>query len=187
MIDKKKARELMRAFSGMPQTPAKPEDIDLRSAALAARAGSNQHAEAVVSALVERLTFFPTVGDIVQACINTLDPCGPEALAKSRSCQWCNGDGFRSLEGEFGTSGAYPCDHKGTGPGSTMGVRITPSVAQHYAEEERGALRRIEYAPDLDTAFKRPAEALLRMRADVSRAMEERRNRLAQEELDGAA
>lgn len=135
MISKKLARELMRKFTGMIQQPKEDEDMQIRIDALAGRAGSEQHARAVVNDLCERLTFFPTVADIVQACLGTLDPVGSEAVRNRKECPFCEGSGFITVDGPYGTNAAYPCDHSGRP--RNEGVKLTPAVESHYQAEAR--------------------------------------------------
>lgn len=134
MIEKKIARELLKRFHGMPAEPKSKEDLDMRVNALAERAGSEAHAGAVCEALITRLTFFPNVADIAQACSNTTDPASSEGRARSKECRYCGGENWRVVLGPYGTSAAYPCNHTADGD-SRMGVRIPHVVESHYRQE----------------------------------------------------
>jgi hypothetical protein len=52
-----------------------------------------------------------------------------------RRCRRCNGDGWIVVNGEYGTSAAYPCSHReASDDDRRMGVRFTPAVARHYSQ-----------------------------------------------------
>lgn len=143
MIQKKIARELVRKWIGMIQTPTDKADIELRVDTLAARCGSEQHAALVAEAVLERETFFPSVAVIVQTAANTTDPVGSEATQKRKACPYCGGEGWRTVDGPHGTSAAYPCNHTQFGD-PRMGVAINPAVAAHYMHEAREVPARVE-------------------------------------------
>jgi hypothetical protein len=138
MIPKKKAQELCRKLVGMVQTPTDAADIAMRVDALTARAGSEQHAKLVIDSIVERETFYPSVAVIVQSCAAITDPVGSDAKLAREKCPYCMGDGFRTVEGPYGTSAAYPCNHQPEGD-PRMGVRIPAAVESHYQAEARAA------------------------------------------------
>ncbi len=158
MIEMRTAKKLMINLIGMPMTPTDEGQVKLRTEALAFRARSTGHAERVVTGLLETMTYFPTVAEIVQACEYTPDDAA--VVSSRKDCRWCQGDGWRSVDGPFGTSAAYVCNHTGQS-NERMGVRIPPVVQRHYAEESITARRRMNLAPSLDVRFKRPAEELL--------------------------
>lgn len=131
-IDAKMAKRLCGKFSGMSMMPTDKGALDLRSDALARRARSEGHAQRVVQAIIEREAYFPTVSVIVQECENSPDDV--QAIQQRNECEWCHGDGFRSVEGPYGTSAAYPCDHRGTVPGNP-GAPMPRAVEAHYRQE----------------------------------------------------
>jgi len=161
LIQKKLARELMRKFTGMIQQPKEDADIQLRIDALSGRAGSEQHAKIVVNDLVERLTFFPTVADIVQACLGTLDPVGSEAVKQRKACLFCNGDGWRTVDGPYGTSAAFPCDHTGK-PNERLGVRMSAAVEAHYRDEALAVEGKIQEFNEIAARLPDKFQALMR-------------------------
>jgi len=98
--------------------------------------------ERVCAVVGECLTFERTPGlPDVRGAWQRLYPPVPKAV----DCPYCSGSGWRTIEGEYGTSGAYRCDHTGKVP-SNMGVRMSPGVARHYSQEQRESeKRRIEW------------------------------------------
>jgi hypothetical protein len=61
-------------------------------------------------------------------------------VSERGGCRFCGGTGFRVVEGEYGTSGAYPCTHNPATENNrgNMGVRMAPAVASHYVQEAAG-------------------------------------------------
>jgi len=143
MIDVKIARRLLGKFKGMNSAPKNREELELRAESLARKCGSEAHAEAVCEALLERLVFFPNVADLMQACANTEDPASSAAKERRRDCPYCRGEGWRTVDGPFGLSAAYPCNHTAAGD-PRMGVKIDPALGARYMQEARQADTRRE-------------------------------------------
>ncbi len=141
MIETKTARTLMNRFRGMPMEPKDDEIIKQRVAALSRHARNESHAVMVVEHLAGILQFFPVEADIVQACTYVEDPKGAAAIERAKTCRYCQGDGWRTLEGPFWTSAAYPCDHSGRPP-ERLGVAMARSVQSMYQREHRIASAR---------------------------------------------
>ena len=76
------------------------------------------------------------------------DPELNESIKQARlRCYHCNGAGWISVEGPYGTSAAYPCYHRSpTESEQRMGVRIPPhsAVEAHYQAEHREVPARME-------------------------------------------
>jgi hypothetical protein len=136
MIDKRKASEISRDLLAMAKAP------DVTSAdgkaimrlivdRIASGASSEAHAARAIRAIVDHETFFPPPSAIVEALETA--PRDAEAAVISRKCQWCHGDGWKTLDGPLGTSAAYPCDHRGGQPHPNLGVSIPASVSRQYA------------------------------------------------------
>jgi hypothetical protein len=106
MIEKKSAKDLMRKFGGMPSTPTLAADVDLRTTALRENAKSEAHASAVVTGLVGKLNWFPTVADIIQACDQVPDPAFVDN--SHANCAECEGTGWLIVE-KNGIEGAQRC------------------------------------------------------------------------------
>ncbi len=209
-ITLKQAASLIGKFSGLPSTPDK-EQITLRIETLMNKARGIGHAERAMQDLLEKAQYFPSVRDIVEACEYSPDDQQLQSLRKD--CPYCNGDGFRTVEGPYGTSAAFPCSHRAelTGPEKRLGVPLPAGVQRMYqAEAQRGAerraaheasgeqfhgsgyrrdLRRVTMAeiPRQITAAIEPpplTEAdLQKLRADLARAEQEYRDRKAREEI----
>lgn len=143
MIDKKIARHLMEQFRGMNSAPKNREELDMRIESLAAAARSESHAREVCAALLDRLAFFPNIADLRQACANTADPASEESRQAARQCPHCHGSGWRSAQGPFCLSAAYPCDHRPE-PNKRMGISFTPAMNSRYMQEARESDRRQE-------------------------------------------
>jgi hypothetical protein len=147
MIETKKAKDLFLPLRGMPMEPSDPAVIRTRYEALANHARTVNHACRVVKHLAETLQYFPTVAEVVHACEYTPDD---EQAAKARKdCQYCDGGGWRIVEGPNGTSAAFPCTHAVLAEKDRrMGVPMSPAVQAMYRDEavrrdqdERGFFR----------------------------------------------
>ncbi len=167
MIEQKIAKEIVREFFGMPKTPETKSEIDQRVNAMARHARTAGHARRVALHLLETLAWYPTVAEIVHACEYT--PDDTRALRERIDCPWCHGDGFRSVEGPYGTSAAYPCDHRGTE--SNLGVVIPAVVESQYKREHQGIPER--RAAHAAYAAAHPRKILRRVdRSDVAKILE---------------
>lgn len=135
MIDRKAAQEAMRGFSGMPGLPNSQEALKARVDAMRNNARTIGHAQRVVEKLKEQETSYPSVQAIVECCQQT--PDDDTMHQASRECPYCHGELWITIYGEYGISGAWRCTHNGPPP-ATVGVKIAPAVARHYAAEGRG-------------------------------------------------
>ena len=82
---------------------------------------------------IARLDEIPTVGEFRQMWFRL----NPPVSKQREECRRCGGSGWIVVEGEYGTSAAYPCSHKAESEADRrMGVRFAPSVAKHYSEEQ---------------------------------------------------
>lgn len=137
MVDEKIAKQQFAQFRGMPGEPSGPNakhEIRDRIDVLAARARSEAHCEAIAQRMLETLHFFPTIADIVQTVGAVLDPQSTAAIAQSRSCTYCRGDGWISKQAPFGVDVSYPCDHTGRIP-EGKGVTMSAQLQDRYLRE----------------------------------------------------
>jgi hypothetical protein len=134
-IPNKTAQTIGSAFK-MAGLSFPPEDKKLLMMAIEKNSRSQAHAQLVVDTWIERSREWPKPSDIAQLCAELDDP---DNLAKQarQACEWCNGDGWREVQGPYGLTAAYPCDHKGSGPGN-LGVKLSPAENTRYRE---GAIR----------------------------------------------
>ena len=108
-----------------------------RLAWMATQAG--ERANAVLAAFAESPdAVLPTAPEI-RSCWARNWPS--EARETLRGCPGCGGNGWNSVEGPYGASAAYPCDHTGR-QNERMGVAISPAVEEHYRQEAVAAQRR---------------------------------------------
>lgn len=179
MIDRKKAVEVARDLLAMgrpPDTKTLEGKAVLRLIVerITDLAASEAHAKRAVRNIVDGQQFFPAPADIVKALEET--PHDEAMLAASRACKWCNGDGHRSVDGPYGLSAAYPCDHRGGIPYG-KGLAIPASLQRMYAVEQAdGEARRRAWekkgSPDFRSGFRITA-------ADIERAKAERAEQLS--------
>ncbi len=137
-ITVKLAKSLISKFISLPVTPDR-EQIDLRAEALRNKARGPGHATRAMQDLLEKAQYFPTVRDIVEACEYSPDDAQLATIRKE--CLYCHGDGWRTVEGPYGTSAAFPCSHRAelTEAEKLMGVPLSPGVQRMYhAQEQRG-------------------------------------------------
>lgn len=97
---------------------------------------SDEHAGAVVSSWIAHWPKWPRPSDIKQFCEVTPDPRMAQDTAMRLGCPRCQGNGYISVAGPFGTSAAYPCTHQAeTESDRRMGVRISPAIARRYSAQ----------------------------------------------------
>jgi hypothetical protein len=147
MISEKLAKEQILRFKAYPNDPADKAAHAERWKVLMARSRSDSHAIRAIDSLISTAHFFPTVAEIIQACEYTPDD---QALAKRRlNCQICGGNGWRTVEGPYGTSAAFPCTHQEelTSAERRIGVPLDPSVQRMYHNlQEQAAERKADPA-----------------------------------------
>jgi len=140
MIDRKTATRAFQGLTGMVGIPLEKEAVRLRLEAFRMRARSEGHAERVVKHIRETCQFFPTEAQIVEACEYIADDA--TLVSAAEACSYCGGQHWVMIDGPFGLSAAYRCNHLGPVP-LNVGVRITPAMAKHYAiEAEAARIRR---------------------------------------------
>jgi hypothetical protein len=67
----------------------------------------------------------------------------PPMNEQRENCGRCGGSGFIIVDGEHGTSGAYPCSHRAESEADRrMGIRFSPVTARLYAKDMREAEER---------------------------------------------
>jgi hypothetical protein len=164
VIEEKYARQQFGRLSGLEKEPEDPAIIRERRKVFTARCRSNAHAERVIDQILEKSRYFPSIADIVQACESIIDPQSTEAIEQSKRCQYCRGDGWRSVDGPYGTSASFPCDHSGRHPGN-IGVHIPAAVEKHYQQEARDSVGRYEAIDKL------PLKERRRFRQDIPPAV----------------
>jgi hypothetical protein len=137
MIDQKTAARHVESirFAGLDFQP-EPEGIKFLAKTLAKHAHSDQHAAAVIATWIEKWPKWPRPADLVQMCEIVADPTVTAQRATRENCQRCGGSGWIEVQGEFGLTACYPCSHgPETDADRRMGVRITPALRRHYAQE----------------------------------------------------
>ena len=141
MIDDKTAKKQLRRCSVMRIVP---DDVSEVARALQKHAKSDCHAADVVTFLLETESFYPTPAAVIQACEKVENT--EDAAKKAREeCRYCEGSGFRIVQGEHGITGAYPCNHQPkTDRDYRMGVRMAPAVSKRYNEEALSSMTRRE-------------------------------------------
>lgn len=188
-IEREKARILARDFLSMRGAPNTSEPngkntMRLIVDALETRSRSESHANRVHASLMQNCQFFPTVADIVNACEYTPDD-GQYASMRAE-CKLCEGTGWRTAGGEFGTTAAYPCQHRSDQ--QRQGVRISREMAKHYAmEAEASEVRKRAFLAHTEKRRESADKLIGRLmpkreygltQADVDREIEKRRERL---------
>ena len=141
MLDLKIAKRLIARLGSMSMAPAETGAVLLRSEALAKYARSEGHAERVVQTILERDSYFPTVAVIVQECETSPDDAQLQSFR--RDCPHCHGDGWRIVDGPYGTSAAYPCNHTAAGD-PRMGVPMPRAAESMYQREAQAIPARRE-------------------------------------------
>jgi hypothetical protein len=92
----------------------------------------------------------------------------PPLNEQREHCTRCGGSGYIIVEGEYGTSGAYPCSHKPeTDADRRMGVRFAPNTARLYAKNLEDAEKRKEAM-----AAKTPVAVVSERRAAVNKIIQ---------------
>jgi hypothetical protein len=126
-------QQLGRIPSSLPGAP-KEQSAQRSYVDIFARHANNElHAIRVIDHLLENSTFFPKISEIVTAC-NQISATDQAAVKVRTSCKYCQGSGYRVVNGEHGLSAAYPCNHLDNTSGR-MGLRMNPTVSRQYAAE----------------------------------------------------
>jgi len=121
-----------------------PESTQLVTLTLEQRAGSEKHAQAIVDAWLSRSREWPKPSDIAQLAAEIENPDNLVKRARE-DCEYCHGDGFRSVAGPYGTSAAYPCSHKPmTDSDRRMGVPMPRGAGSMYQREHQAIPGRTE-------------------------------------------
>lgn len=140
MIDLKTAKAVFQGLSGMVGIPMEKEAVRQRLQALQMKARSEGHGVRVVEHLRATLQYFPSEREIIDACEYLPDDV--TITESARDCSYCHGELWISIDGPYGLTAAYRCNHNGPVP-INVGVRLSSALQKHYAmEAEAARLRR---------------------------------------------
>jgi hypothetical protein len=110
-----------------------------------------------VKAVIDECLTFETMPDL-RTMRAVWDRMYPPMNQQRAACDRCQGSGWITVEGPYGTSAAHPCSHRApTEADQRMGVRISPTVERMYQAEARELPERIERQSEF--ARKNPTKA----------------------------
>jgi hypothetical protein len=146
MITEKEAQHailpLVKANLSFP--PEKDGRASL-SAMLAQYARSVEHARSVIETWIRENPEWPKPSHLHDLCIEVADPAVEIASERRGRCRYCNGDGFISVDAQYGLSRAMRCTH---GPEMAdvthANLKIPRALESHYMAEQREADKRAE-------------------------------------------